>query len=67
MVTKDEIPYPQNLRMCLGVNGEILQNLNTNDMIFSVKHIVSYLSQFMTLLSGDLILTGNTFWSWFEF
>ena len=61
MVTKDEIPYPQNLRMCLGVNGEILQNLNTNDMIFSVKHIVSYLSQFMTLLPGDVISTGTPF------
>ena len=61
MVTKDEISDPQNLRMWLSVNGEMLQDSNTNDMIFSVKHIVSYLSQFMTLLSGDVISTGTPF------
>ena len=61
MVTKDEIPDPQNLRMWLSVNGEMLQDSNTNDMIFSVKHIVSYLSQFMTLLPGDVISTGTPF------
>lgn len=61
MVTKNEIPYPQNLRMCLSVNGEMLQDSNTNDMIFSIKHIVSYLIQFMKLLYGGLILTGTPF------
>ena len=61
MVTKDEIPDPQNLRMWLSVNGEMLQDSNTNDMIYSVKHIVSYLSQFMTLLPGDVISTGTPF------
>ena len=61
MVTKDEIPDPQNLRMWLSVNGEMPQDSNTNDMIFSVKHIVSYLSQFMTLLLGDLISTNTSF------
>lgn len=61
MVTKDEIPDPQNLRLWLSVNGEILQDSNTNDMIFNVKHIVSYLSQFMTLLPGDVISTGTPF------
>lgn len=61
MVTKDEIPDPQNLRLWLSVNGEMLQDSNTNDMIFNVKHIVSYLSQFMTLLSGDVISTGTPF------
>lgn len=61
MVTKDEITDPQNLRLWLSVNGEMLQDSNTNDMIFSVKHIVSYLSQFMTLLPGDVISTGTPF------
>jgi 2-keto-4-pentenoate hydratase/2-oxohepta-3-ene-1,7-dioic acid hydratase in catechol pathway len=61
MVTKDEITDPQNLRLWLSVNGEMLQDSNTNDMIFSVKHIVSYLSQFMILLPGDVISTGTPF------
>jgi 2,4-didehydro-3-deoxy-L-rhamnonate hydrolase len=61
MVTKDEIMDPQNLNMWLSVNGEMLQNANTNDMIFGVQHIVSYLSQFMTLLPGDVISTGTPF------
>lgn len=61
MVTKDEIQDPQNLRLWLSVNGEMLQDSNTNDMIFNVKHIVSYLSQFMTLLPGDVISTGTPF------
>ncbi len=61
MVTKDEIMDPQNLNMWLSVNGEMLQNSNTNDMIFSVRHVVSYLSQFMTLLPGDVISTGTPF------
>lgn len=61
MVTKDEIPDPQNLRIWLSVNGEMLQDSNTNDMIFSVKHIVSYLSLFMTLLRINVISTGTLF------
>ena len=61
LVTKDEIPDPQNLRLWLSLNGEMLQDSNTNDMIFNVKHIVSYLSQFMTLLPGDVISTGTPF------
>ncbi len=61
MVTKDEVSDPQNLRLWLSVNGEMLQDSNTNDMIFDVKHIVSYLSQFMTLLPGDVISTGTPF------
>lgn len=61
IVTKDEIPDPQNLRLWLSVNGEMLQDSNTNDMIFNVKHIISYLSQFMTLLPGDVISTGTPF------
>jgi 2,4-didehydro-3-deoxy-L-rhamnonate hydrolase len=61
MLTKDELPNPQSLPLWLSVNGEILQNSNTNDMVFSVNHIVSYLSQFMTLLPGDVISTGTPF------
>jgi 2,4-didehydro-3-deoxy-L-rhamnonate hydrolase len=61
LVTKDEIPNPQNLNMWLTLNGEKLQNSNTDDMIFDVKHIIAYLSQFMTLLPGDVISTGTPF------
>jgi 2,4-diketo-3-deoxy-L-fuconate hydrolase len=61
MVTKDEVLDPQNLRLWLSINGEMLQDSNTNDMIFNIKHIVSYLSQFMTLLPGDVISTGTPF------
>lgn len=61
MVTKDEIADPQDLRLWLSLNGEMLQDSNTNDMVFDVKHIVSYLSQFMTLLPGDIISTGTPF------
>lgn len=61
MVTKDEVSDPQNLRLWLSVNGKMLQDSNTNDMIFDVKHIVSYLSQFMTLIPGDVISTGTPF------
>lgn len=61
MVTKDEIPDPHNLRLWLSLNGEMLQDSNTNDMIFDIKHIIAYLSQFMTLLPGDVISTGTPF------
>ena len=59
LVTTDEIPDPQVLEMALLVNGTIMQQSNTSDMIFSVAQIVSYLSQFMTLLPGDVIITGT--------
>ena len=59
MVTTDEMPDPQNLRLWLSINGIMLQDSNTNDMVFDVKHIVAYLSQFMTLLPGDVISTGT--------
>ena len=59
LVTTDEIPDPQVLAMALLVNGKIMQESNTSDMIFSVAQIVSYLSQFMTLLPGDVIITGT--------
>ena len=59
LVTADEIPDPQTLDMALRVNGVTKQSSNTSDMIFSVAQIVSYLSQFMTLLPGDVIVTGT--------
>ena len=59
MVTKDEVPNPQKLAMWLDLNGERMQTGNTKTMIFSAAKIVSYLSQFMTLLPGDVITTGT--------
>ena len=59
MVTKDEIPDPQNLVMWLDVNGERMQNGNTKTMIFNVVQIVSYVSHFITLHPGDVIATGT--------
>ena len=59
MVTKDEIKEVQNLNLELKLNGKIMQKGNTNKMIFDVKHLVSYLSHFMTLYPGDIITTGT--------
>ena len=59
LVTKDEIKNVQDLNLELKLNGKIMQKGNTNKMIFGVKHIVSYLSHFMTLNPGDIITTGT--------
>ncbi len=59
LVTKDELPNYDNLRLWLKVNGKMLQDSNTNDLIFGVPSLVSYISQFMTLLPGDVISTGT--------
>jgi len=59
LVTTDELPDPQKLEMELKVNGQVKQHSNTADMIFPVATIVSYLSQFMTLLPGDVVITGT--------
>ncbi|GGD78692.1 2-hydroxyhepta-2,4-diene-1,7-dioate isomerase [Emticicia aquatilis] len=59
MATADEIPNPHDLRLWLSLNGEMLQDSNTDDMIFDISTILSYLSQFMTLLPGDVISTGT--------
>ena len=59
LVTRDEVPDPQALDMWLEVNGHRYQNGNTKTMIFGVKHIVSYVSKFMTLMPGDVIATGT--------
>jgi 2-keto-4-pentenoate hydratase/2-oxohepta-3-ene-1,7-dioic acid hydratase in catechol pathway len=59
LVTKDEVPDPQNLRLWLEVDGEQRQNGTTGTMVFGVKKLVSYLSQFMTLYPGDIISSGT--------
>lgn len=59
LATKDEVPDPHNLRLWLTLNGKTLQDANTSDFIFDVPTLVSYLSQFMTLLPGDVISTGT--------
>lgn len=59
LVTKDEVPDPQSLDLWLEVDGQRFQNGNTRTMIFGVKHLVSYISQFMSLHAGDVIATGT--------
>ena len=59
LVTKDEVPDPQNLGMWLEVNGQRYQTGNTRTMVFTVAHLVSYISRFMTLLPGDVLATGT--------
>ena len=59
LATSDEIADVQNLSLWLEVNGSRVQHGNTNDMIFGVAFLVSYVSQFMTLLPGDVISTGT--------
>ena len=59
LVTKDQVSDVQNLNMFLDVNGKRMQDGSTNTMIFSVNHIVYYLSQFMSLHPGDIIATGT--------
>ena len=59
LVTKDEVPDPQNLNLWLEVDGVRFQNSSTADMIFGVAELVSYVSQFMTLHPGDVISTGT--------
>ena len=59
LVTKDEIDNVQNLKMTLDVNGNRMQNGNTNKMIFNINFILSYLSSFMSLQPGDIVTTGT--------
>ncbi len=59
LVTKEEITDVHNLRLWLSVNGKMMQDGNTDDLIFNVPYLVSYISQFMTLLPGDIISTGT--------
>ncbi|MCA0849877.1 fumarylacetoacetate hydrolase family protein [Salipiger thiooxidans] len=59
LVTADEVPDPQALRLSLDLNGDTVQDSDTSDMIFSVAEIISYMSRFMLLVPGDLIATGT--------
>jgi 2,4-didehydro-3-deoxy-L-rhamnonate hydrolase len=59
LVTRDEVPNPQKLGMWLDLNGKRMQNGSTKTMIFGVAKLVSYVSQFMTLMPGDIITTGT--------
>jgi 2,4-diketo-3-deoxy-L-fuconate hydrolase len=59
LVTRDEVPDPQNLAMWLEVDGHRYQNGNTRTMVFGVASVVSYISRFMTLMPGDIISTGT--------
>ena len=61
IATPDEIGDPNNLNLWLKLNGEEMQNSNTSDFIFNIQQVVSYISQFMTLLPGDVISTGTPF------
>jgi 2-keto-4-pentenoate hydratase/2-oxohepta-3-ene-1,7-dioic acid hydratase in catechol pathway len=59
LVTRDEVADPQNLKMWLTVNGQSMQNGSSATMVYGVAHLVSYLSQFMSLHPGDIISTGT--------
>jgi 2-keto-4-pentenoate hydratase/2-oxohepta-3-ene-1,7-dioic acid hydratase in catechol pathway len=59
LVTRDEVANPQNLDMCLDVNGKRMQTGNTKTMIFTVAQVISHLSQLFTLHPGDVISTGT--------
>jgi 2-keto-4-pentenoate hydratase/2-oxohepta-3-ene-1,7-dioic acid hydratase in catechol pathway len=59
LATRDEIPNPQKLAMWLDVNGQRMQTGNTKTMIFSVAKIISHLSEYMTLMPGDVVITGT--------
>ncbi len=59
LVTADEVPDPQNLSMWLEVDGHRYQNGSTRTMVYGVRHLVSYISQFMSLQPGDVISTGT--------
>jgi 2,4-diketo-3-deoxy-L-fuconate hydrolase len=59
IATRDEIADPQDLKLWLKLNGETIQDSSTAQMIFGVKTLVSYVTQFMTLLPGDVITTGT--------
>ena len=59
IASRDLIPDPNNLKLWLKLNDRMLQNSSTDDFIFNVEQVVSYISQFMTLLPGDVISTGT--------
>ena len=58
-IPKEKIPDPQNTPLWLKVNGQMKQNGNTKDMIFSIPYLISWISEIFTLEEGDLVLTGT--------
>jgi len=61
LATREEIVDPHNLNLWLKLNGKMMQNSNTSDFVFGIPKLVSYISEFMTLLPGDIISTGTPF------
>lgn len=61
LVTKEDIKDPNNLNLWLKLNDKMMQNSSTSDFVFNIQEVVSYISQFMTLLPGDVISTGTPF------
>lgn len=59
LVSADEVPDPQSLRLSMRLNGEVKQDSSTSDMVFPVAEIISYMSRFMALVPGDIIATGT--------
>jgi 2,4-didehydro-3-deoxy-L-rhamnonate hydrolase len=59
LVTADEVPDPHNLKLWLSLNGKMMQNGNTNDFIYDIPTVISVVSEYMTLLPGDIISTGT--------
>lgn len=59
LVTKDSVADPHNLKICCRVNGEVMQSSNTNQMVFKTEELIAWVSQFVTLYPGDIILTGT--------
>jgi 2-keto-4-pentenoate hydratase/2-oxohepta-3-ene-1,7-dioic acid hydratase in catechol pathway len=59
LVTKDEIPDPNSLGIRLELNGELMQDSNTSEMVFSIPYLISFISQEITLYPGDVFATGT--------
>lgn len=59
LVTRDSITDPHNLKICCHVNGEVVQSSSTNQMVFKTEELIAWVSQFVTLYPGDIILTGT--------
>ncbi|XP_026984778.1 fumarylacetoacetate hydrolase domain-containing protein 2A isoform X1 [Sagmatias obliquidens] len=59
LVTKDSVADPHNLKICCRVNGEVVQSSSTNQMVFKTEELIAWVSQFVTLFPGDVILTGT--------
>lgn len=67
VATQDEIADPHNLNLWLKVNGKLMQNSSTSDLVFNIPKLVSYISEYMSLMPGDIISTGTPFGVGFGF